>query len=78
MKRTTSRESLDREKLLGSRGQGVEEHPGCEGVGVHIQSSAELFTAAEKVKALEEAGIVVAQSPADMGKAVVEALKRKR
>jgi hypothetical protein len=27
---------------------------------------------------LEEAGIVVAQSPADMGKAVVEALKRKR
>ena len=34
-------------------------------------------TAAEKVKALEAAGIVVAQSPADMGVAVVEALKRK-
>jgi succinyl-CoA synthetase alpha subunit len=34
-------------------------------------------TAAEKVKALEAAGIVVAQSPADMGVAVVEALERK-
>jgi len=33
-------------------------------------------TAAEKVAALEAAGIVVAQSPADMGAAVVEAIKR--
>ncbi len=33
-------------------------------------------TAAEKVSALEAAGIVVAQSPADMGVAVVEAIKR--
>ncbi len=33
-------------------------------------------TAAEKVAALEAAGIVVAQSPADMGVAVVEAIKR--
>ncbi len=33
-------------------------------------------TAAEKVAALEAAGIVVAPSPADMGKAVVEAIKR--
>ena len=33
-------------------------------------------TAAEKVAALEAAEIVVAQSPADMGKAVVEAIKR--
>lgn len=32
-------------------------------------------TAAEKVAALEAAGIVVAQSPADMGVAVVEAIK---
>ena len=32
-------------------------------------------TAAEKVAALEAAGIVVASSPADMGKAVVEAIK---
>ena len=35
-------------------------------------------TAAEKVAALEGAGIVVASSPADMGKAVVEAILRKR
>ena len=33
-------------------------------------------TAGEKVAALEAAGIVVAQSPADMGLAVVEAIKR--
>ena len=33
-------------------------------------------TAAEKVAALEAAGIVVASSPADMGKAVVEAIKQ--
>ena len=33
-------------------------------------------TAAEKVAALEDAGIVVAPSPADMGKAVVEAMAR--
>ncbi len=35
-------------------------------------------TAAEKVSVLESAGIVVAPSPADMGAAVVEALRRKR
>jgi succinyl-CoA synthetase alpha subunit len=35
-------------------------------------------TAAEKVKALEAAGIVVAPSPADMGAAVAEALRRKK
>ena len=35
-------------------------------------------TAAEKVAALEAVGIVVAQSPADMGVAVVEAIKRGR
>ena len=34
-------------------------------------------TAAEKVAALEDAGIVVAPTPADMGKAVVEAISRK-
>jgi succinyl-CoA synthetase alpha subunit len=34
-------------------------------------------TAAEKQAALEAAGIVVAPSPADMGKAVLEAMKRK-
>jgi succinyl-CoA synthetase alpha subunit len=34
-------------------------------------------TATEKVAALEDAGIVVAPSPADMGKAVVEAMKKK-
>ena len=33
-------------------------------------------TAAEKVAALEEAGIVVAPTPADMGAAVVEAMKQ--
>lgn len=33
-------------------------------------------TATEKVAALEDAGIVVAPSPADMGKAVVEAMQR--
>jgi succinyl-CoA synthetase alpha subunit len=35
-------------------------------------------TAAEKVAALEAAGIVVAPSPAEMGKAVAEALRRKK
>jgi succinyl-CoA synthetase alpha subunit len=35
-------------------------------------------TAAEKVAALEAAGIVVSQSPADMGVAVVEAINRGR
>jgi succinyl-CoA synthetase alpha subunit len=35
-------------------------------------------TAAEKVKALEEAGIVVAPSPAEMGAAVAEALRRRK
>jgi succinyl-CoA synthetase alpha subunit len=35
-------------------------------------------TAAEKVAALEAAGIVVAPSPAEMGQAVAEALRRKR
>ncbi len=34
-------------------------------------------TAAEKTAALEAAGIVVAPSPADMGAAVIEAMKRK-
>lgn len=34
-------------------------------------------TASEKVAALEEAGISVAPTPADMGKAVVEAMSRK-
>ncbi|MCY2976175.1 MAG: succinate--CoA ligase subunit alpha [Planctomycetota bacterium] len=35
-------------------------------------------TAAEKVAALEAAGIVVAPSPADMAKAVAEAMKRRK
>lgn len=35
-------------------------------------------TAAEKTAALEAAGIVVAPSPADMGAAVIEAIKRKK
>jgi succinyl-CoA synthetase alpha subunit len=34
-------------------------------------------TAAEKVAALESAGIVVAPSPADMGAAVLKALQKK-
>ncbi|MCA9204195.1 MAG: succinate--CoA ligase subunit alpha [Pirellulaceae bacterium] len=34
-------------------------------------------TAAEKIAALEDAGIEVAQSPADMGEAVLRAMKRK-
>ncbi|MBU6176059.1 MAG: succinate--CoA ligase subunit alpha, partial [Planctomycetes bacterium] len=34
-------------------------------------------TAAEKVAALEDAGIVVAPSPADMGTAVLKALSKK-
>lgn len=34
-------------------------------------------TAAEKVAALEDAGIVVAESPADMGDAVVKAIEKK-
>jgi succinyl-CoA synthetase alpha subunit len=34
-------------------------------------------TAAEKVAALQEAGIEVAESPADMGEAVARAMKRK-
>jgi succinyl-CoA synthetase alpha subunit len=35
-------------------------------------------TAAEKVAALEAAGIVVAESPADMGTAIQRAMKQKR
>jgi succinyl-CoA synthetase alpha subunit len=35
-------------------------------------------TASEKIAALEDAGVVVAQSPADMGVAVQEAVQRKR
>ncbi|MFN9911699.1 MAG: succinate--CoA ligase subunit alpha, partial [Pirellulaceae bacterium] len=35
-------------------------------------------TAAEKVAALEAAGIVVSPSPADMGAAVAEAIRRGR
>jgi succinyl-CoA synthetase alpha subunit len=34
-------------------------------------------TAAEKMEALESVGVVVAQSPADMGKAMQEAIARK-
>jgi succinyl-CoA synthetase alpha subunit len=34
-------------------------------------------TAAEKVAALQDAGIEVAESPADMGEAVARAMKRK-
>jgi len=34
-------------------------------------------TAAEKMEALEAVGVVVAQSPADMGKAMQEAIARK-
>lgn len=35
-------------------------------------------TAAEKMAALEAAGVVVSKSPADMGKAMVEAIRRKK
>ena len=35
-------------------------------------------TAEEKIQALEAAGVIVARSPADMGKAVVEAISRKK
>ena len=44
---------------------------GEEGIRVYGTSAA-----AEKVAALQDAGIEVAESPADMGEAVVRAIKR--